>query len=406
MILSALLCLLTTVAFCSTADERLRVSNAAVTSKLNELNSRSPPEAVLNRRRLFGAIYPWGNIDNSCGNNGNNYGRELLRKMAYSACLCAEACEKNDQCAGWTYIPVNVFASMGLNDCVLRSTWGGMVDNCGGRCRSGRRANAVCTAADCNNNAVSVSGNRGTGCQCTCKPGFGGDRCERAARCACENGGTAATGAECVKDGFHCASGSCPAGRSGKLCDLEYTDPAPTPCANGGEYCYCTGKAYHAERCHHSSFWWEACREASFGEIEHHGPNRGTFYAEKPVTGGIWCKLDAFDLAIDGWTSTDKRCWCDEPLGLRSVVDEVPISMCGAEVDQNTVIGQVMRNKYGISEIGSCADAASYCESFQVQSLCKYTCGRCKAAPSLDLENPLNNFGMDWGFGAGSGFFG
>jgi len=80
--------------------------------------------------------------------------------------------------------------------------------------------------------------------------------------------------------------------------------------------------------------------------------------------------------------------------------------MCGAEVDQNTVIGQVMRNKYGISGIGSCADAASYCESFQVESLCPYTCGRCKAAPTFDLENPLNNIGMDLGLGAGSGFFG
>jgi len=96
---------------------------------------------------------------------------------------------------------------------------------------------------------------------------------------------------------------------------------------------------------------------------------------------------------------------------LRSAADAYPgkqvdITMCGAEVDQNTVIGQVMQNKYGISGIGSCADAASYCESFEVQSKCPYTCGRCKAPPTLDLENPLNNIGMDFGFGAGSGFFG
>jgi len=79
--------------------------------------------------------------DPSCGSNGNNIGREIVRKITYSACLCAEACENHDQCVGWTFVPYGVFPSMGMADCVLRSTWGGMVDNCGGRCKSGERSN-------------------------------------------------------------------------------------------------------------------------------------------------------------------------------------------------------------------------------------------------------------------------
>jgi len=399
MMFSALLFVLATVAFSSAADERLRVSNAAVTSKLQELN----------RRRLFGSLYPWGNIDNSCGSNGNNYGQEILRKMAYSSCLCAEACEKHDQCVGWTYIPTGIFADMGMLDCVLRSSWGGMVDNCGGRCLSGTRTNALCTVADCNNNAVSVSGHHGIGCQCSCSPGWGGERCERQAQCACENGGTAATGAACVKDGFQCATDSCPEGRRGKFCHLEWSDPEPTPCASGGEYCVCTGKAYHAERCQAWSMWWSDCTESLFSQIQTGGPNQGIFYAEKSVTSGIWCKPDQFGITVYGWSSTDKRCWCDNVAGWTPITGaypgtQHPVAVCGNEADQNDVIGQEMQDKYGISGIVGCGSAASYCESLHVQSLCPYTCGRCKQL--LDLDNPLNNIGLDIGLGAGSGFFG
>lgn len=71
-----------------------------------------------------------------CGDNGNNYGRELLRKFTGSSCLCAAACEATQECWAWTYIPDGLLA-MGSNDCVLRTEFAGVVDNCGGRCRSG-----------------------------------------------------------------------------------------------------------------------------------------------------------------------------------------------------------------------------------------------------------------------------
>jgi len=334
----------------------------------------------------------------------------MVKILAYSSCLCAEACEKRDQCVGWTYIPYGTFPSMGMADCVLRSTWGGMVDNCGGKCKSGARANALCTvAADCNNNAVSVSGNHASGCECTCKAGWGGLRCERQAQCACENGGTAATGSACAQDGFTCAAGSCPSGRQGKFCHLEYSDPAPTPCAAGDEYCHCTGKAYHAERCQAWSFWWSDCTESLFSQIQTGGPNEGIFYAEKAVNGGIWCRPEEFGIKVLGWSSTDKRCWCDNNAGWNAIsgaypATQRPVTPCTSGDDQNDKIGQEMQNRYGVSGIVGCASAASYCESLNVQTLCPYTCGRCKQL--IDIENPLNNIGMDIGLGAGSGFFG
>jgi len=332
-----------------------------------------------------------------------------LRKQAYSSCLCAEECEKNDQCAGWTYIPTGIFPSMFNNDCVLRSTWGNMIDNCGGRCLSAARTNPVCTLADCNNNAVSVSGNRGTGCQCTCSSGWAGERCDREARCACENGGTAATGSACVKDGFQCAS--CPPGKRGKFCHEEWVDPEPAVCANEGGTCVCTGKAYHAERCKCGSFWWSDCQELTFAQIERGGCNEGSFYREKPVTGSIHCTPKNFGFNIIGWSGTDKRCWCDHDPTYRQIAGvypgtQVPVSICGAEVDQNDEIGQQML-AFGISGIADCGAAADYCESYTIQSLCPYTCGRCQAAVaySWDVQNPFNNIGLDFGF-AGSGFWG
>jgi len=75
-----------------------------------------------------------------CGDNGNNHGPAFSRKFTGSSCLCAAACEANSLCGAWTYIPDGLF-DMGSHDCVLRFKSGGLVDNCGGRCRSGESEN-------------------------------------------------------------------------------------------------------------------------------------------------------------------------------------------------------------------------------------------------------------------------
>jgi len=74
--------------------------------------------------------------DGSCGTNGNNWGPGISNIKAGSACLCAEACDADDLCGAWTYVPNGQF-NMGTDDCVLRSKFAGMIDNCGGTCRSG-----------------------------------------------------------------------------------------------------------------------------------------------------------------------------------------------------------------------------------------------------------------------------
>jgi len=75
--------------------------------------------------------------DVTCGSNGNNYGTVFKQVTAHNSCSCAVLCEAEDECAAWTYIPNGILGSS--NDCVLRSTFGAMIDNCGGLCLSAER---------------------------------------------------------------------------------------------------------------------------------------------------------------------------------------------------------------------------------------------------------------------------
>lgn len=99
-------------------------------------------------RRSFG-----GMIDNcrgkcrsgtrrECGSNGNNWGKQYKTVKAESPCGCADACQADPNCKGWTYMPVGTFDqfkdSYG-DDCAFRKTFEGMIDNCNGKCTSGRR---------------------------------------------------------------------------------------------------------------------------------------------------------------------------------------------------------------------------------------------------------------------------
>merc|ERR1711881_598505 len=45
-------------------------------------------------------------------------------------------CTAEEDCVSWTYIPDGLH-DMGASDCVLRTTDEGLVDDCGGKCRSG-----------------------------------------------------------------------------------------------------------------------------------------------------------------------------------------------------------------------------------------------------------------------------
>jgi len=92
------------------------------------------------RRQLKDLSNPMYTADMSCGSNGNNGGQELRRYIAHSSCRCAEECAQDKECVGWTFIHKGTFGHMGHNDCVLRSTWGGIVDDCGGRCLSEKSA--------------------------------------------------------------------------------------------------------------------------------------------------------------------------------------------------------------------------------------------------------------------------
>ena len=63
-----------------------------------------------------------------------------MKEDSESPCDCESKCEENQRsggsCVGWTWIPSGVFGQS-TDMCTLRRSWGGMTDNCGGKCFSG-----------------------------------------------------------------------------------------------------------------------------------------------------------------------------------------------------------------------------------------------------------------------------
>jgi len=111
-----------------------------------------------------------------CGANGNNFGKEYLQTVAGSSCECADACEEDPKCKAWTYIPVGTFPKiMNGNDCSFREYFGKTIDNCKGKCRSGKIQGGGCpsTCNTCKSGAIDLVG--GT-CHAWCsKHGYCGD---------------------------------------------------------------------------------------------------------------------------------------------------------------------------------------------------------------------------------------
>jgi len=83
-------------------------------------------------------IEPTHLVDNSCGVNGNSWGTAYTKIAVGSSCNCAAACDDDENCVGWTYVPDSLF-NMGTNDCMLLSETGDLIDNCGGKCRTGEK---------------------------------------------------------------------------------------------------------------------------------------------------------------------------------------------------------------------------------------------------------------------------
>merc|ERR1719195_348296 len=77
-------------------------------------------------------------VDNSCGVNGNSWGTGYTKIAVGSSCNCAAACDDDANCVGWTYVPDSLF-NMGTDDCMLLSKTGALIDNCGGKCRTGEK---------------------------------------------------------------------------------------------------------------------------------------------------------------------------------------------------------------------------------------------------------------------------
>jgi len=76
----------------------------------------------------------------TCGSYGNNSGGLLEKTGAFTSCECRALCSANKDCRGWTFVDKEgeFDLSLGVDNCILRSSFGAVVDNCSHRaCRSG-----------------------------------------------------------------------------------------------------------------------------------------------------------------------------------------------------------------------------------------------------------------------------